>query len=263
MSAAGSRPVYDRIGLGYRNTRQADPHIAARIAAALGDARTVVNVGAGTGNYEPGDRELVVGVDPARAMLGQRPPAAGPAVLGVAESLPFPDHAFDAALAVLTVHHWRDRERGLAELVRVAPRQVCFLFETAMTDRFWLVAEYFPEILDLGSERAAPSTAMLREHLDVERVEVVPVPADCVDGFAGCYWNRPEAYLRPEVRAGMSSFAQLDDAVVARGVQHLEADLANGVWDAHHGELRARADYDLGYRLVIAGNADSGREGPG
>ncbi len=249
--------VYERIGIGYRRTRHADPHIAARITAALGAARRIVNVGAGTGNYEPTDRE-VVAVEPARAMLEQRASTAAPAVQGAAEALPFDDDAFDVALAVLTIHHWRDRAAGLAELRRVAPAQVCFVFETAMTDSFWLVAEYFPEILQLGSEQAAPSTAMLREHLEVERVEVVPVPADCVDGFAGCYWNRPEAYLDPEVRAGMSSFAQLDPAVAARGVERLRADLRTGAWEAKHGELRERSEYDLGYRLVISGRIGAG-----
>jgi SAM-dependent methyltransferase len=216
-----------------------------------------VNVGAGTGNYEPTGRELVVAVEPARAMLEQRPRGGPPAVQAMAELLPFPGGAFDVALAVLTLHHWRDLASGLGELRRVARRQVLFVFDTAMTDSFWLVTEYFPEILDLGSERAAPSVTALAEHLDVRRVDVVPVPSDCIDGFAGCYWNRPEAYLDPAVRAGMSSFAQLDDSVAARGVERLRGDLHSGVWDARHGDLRTLAEYDLGYRLVIAGGVET------
>src|SRR5260221_13235990 len=129
-----------------------------------------------------------------------------------------------------------------------------------MTDRFWLVADYFPEILELASERAAPSLDTLAEHLDVRRVEMVPVPADCTDGFGGCYWNRPEAYLDPVVRAGMSSFAQLDRVVEARGVERLREALRSGEWDAHYGELRRRPEHDLGYRLVIAGGPETGGE---
>jgi SAM-dependent methyltransferase len=212
-----------------------------------------VNVGAGTGNYEPAGRDLLVAVEPARAMLDQRAAGAAPAVQAVAEALPFPDGTFDVALAVLTVHHWRDLPTGLVEMGRVARRQVLYVFDTTMTDSFWLVTDYFPEILDLGSERAAPSIAALAEHLDVQRVEVVPVPSDCTDGFAGCYWNRPEAYLDPVVRAGMSSFAQLDRDVEARGVERLRSALESGTWDAHYGALRTQPEHDLGYRIVIAG----------
>ena len=246
--------VYDRIGVGYPRTRRADPRIAARIDAAIGEARRVVNVGAGTGNYEPVGRD-VVAVEPARAMLDQRPAGASPSVRAVAEALPFAADSFDTALAILTVHHWRDLAAGLAELRRVAARQVAFVFDTAMTDGLWLTNDYFPEILDLDSERSAPSLATLAEHLDVRRIEVVPVPADCVDGFGGCYWNRPEAYLDPTVRAGMSSFAKLDDEVEAQGVARLQAALDSGAWDARHGNLRALAEYDVGYRLIIAGGS--------
>jgi SAM-dependent methyltransferase len=198
-------------------------------------------------------------VEPALAMIEQRAIGAPPAVRAVAESLPFPADSFDAALAVLTVHHWRDLAAGLAEMRRVAARQVIFTFDTAMTDTNWLVTDYFPEILDLGSERAAPSIPQLREHLDVRRVEVVPIPADCTDGFAGCYWNRPEAYLDPVVRAGMSSFSQLDDAIEVRGVERLRDALRSGAWDDRYGRLRSKPEHDVGYKLVIAGEAD----GPG
>jgi SAM-dependent methyltransferase len=253
-------PVYDRIGIGYQQARRPDPRIASAIAAAIGDAARVVNVGAGTGNYEPPGRDLLVAVEPARAMLEQRARDAAPAVQAVAESLPFPDATFDVALAVLTVHHWRDLAMGLAEMRRVADRQVLYVFDTAMTDAFWLVTDYFPEILELYSERAAPSIAQLAEHLDVRRVESVPVPADCTDGFGGCYWNRPEAYLDPAVRAGMSSFAQLDHDVEARGLERLRHALESGAWDARYGDLRTRPEHDLGYRIVIAGGAPTTAE---
>jgi hypothetical protein len=134
---------------------------------------------------------------------------------------------------------------------------VLYVFDTTMTDSFWLVTDYFPEILDLGSERAAPSISALAEHLDVRRVEVVPVPSDCTDGFGGCYWNRPEAYLDPVVRAGMSSFAQLDGDVEARGVERLRSALRSGAWDTRYGALRTQREHDLGYRIVIGGGAET------
>lgn len=246
---------YDTIGVTYSSTRRADPRVAARIVDALGDAwrvRRVVNVGAGTGNYEPTDR-AVVAVDPSQTMLRQRSRGSAPAVCASAEELPFREDAFDAALAVLTVHHWTDLDAGLREMQRVAPRQVVFFFEPDWADRLWLVSEYFPEILDLGTERTAPGSAVLGEMLAIRRVEAVPVPADCVDGFGGCFWNRPEKYLDPAVQEGMSCFAQLDPDVRARGTERLRHDIASGAWDERHGSLRTMREADLGYRLLVAG----------
>ena len=245
---------YDTIGRTYATTRRTDPRIAARIHAALGDARRILNIGAGTGSYEPEDRE-VVAIDPSITMLGQRAPGAAPAVRAVAEALPFGDRRFDAAMTTLTVHHWNDVERGLREMRRVAARQVIFFFDRATTIDLWLVAEYFPEVLELPTERAAPDPAALARVLDVNSIEPVPVPADCVDGFGGCYWNRPEAYLDPQVQDGMSSFAQLDPETRGRGTERLRRDLESGAWDARHGELRALSEIDLGYRLLVAGVA--------
>ena len=243
---------YDSIGTTYAATRRTEPRIAARIHAALGEADRVVNIGAGTGSYEPADRS-VIAIEPSTTMLQQRPADAAPVVRAIAEALPFPDRAFDAALAVLTVHHWTDIERGLLEMQRVATRQVVLFFEPSWVAEFWLVREYFLEILALGSERAAPSAARLSRTLANAHSEPVPVPADCVDGFGGSCWNRPEAYLEPAVQDGMSSFAQLDPQVRARGTERLRRDLASGAWDARHGDLRERSEMDLGYRLLVAG----------
>jgi SAM-dependent methyltransferase len=253
---------YDTIGRTYSSTRRTDPRIEARIAAALDDGITdaggraeemrVVNVGAGAGSYEPADR-FVVAADPSVTMLRQRRSDAAPALLARAEALPFADEAFDAALASLTVHHWDDLERGLREMQRVARRQVIFFFEPSLASSLWFVVEYFPEILDLGSERAAPGLDRLAATLAVRHVEPVPVTADCRDGFAGCYWNRPEAYLDPVVQDGISSFAQLDPEVRRAGTEQLRRDLASGVWDDRHGDLRDLAEIDLGYRLLVAG----------
>ncbi len=243
---------YDTIGRTYATTRRTEPRIAARIHAALGDARRILNIGAGTGSYEPADRD-VVAIDPSTTMLAQREPGAAPAVRAVAEALPFIDGAFDAAMTTLTVHHWTDLERGLHEMQRVAARQVIFFFDVGTTNDLWLIDEYFPEVLDLPSERAAPGVTALARVLDVTRVEPVPVPSDCLDGFGGSFWNRPEAYLDPRVQDGMSSFAQLDPETRARGTERLRRDLESGAWDARHGELRTLPELDLGYRLLVAG----------
>ena len=243
---------YDRIGTTYAATRRPEPRFAQRIDAALGDADRVVNVGAGTGSYEPGHRSLVA-LDPSVTMLGQRPVRAAPAVLAGAEAMPFADGAFDAAMAVLTLHHWNDLERGLLEMQRVARRQVVVFFEPSASDSLWLFGEYFPETQALGSERTAPGLARLAGLLPVRHVESLLVPADCCDGFGGCYWNRPEAYLDPVVQAGISSLAQLDPEARYRGTERLRSDLDTGVWDARHGHLRALDEIDIGYRLLVAG----------
>lgn len=244
--------AYERLGRGYTLTRRPDPRIADHIDRALGGARTVLNVGAGAGSYEPANRQ-VIAVEPAAAMVAQRPRGSAPVVRGVAEALPFRDRTFDAALAVLTVHHWPDLAAGLAELRRTATCQVIFNCEPAMAHRFWLVDEYFPEVRELSSERSLPSVSQLALHLSLRGVLEVPVPADCVDGFTGAFWCRPEAYLDPVVRAGMSSLAQLPPQTIARGSERLRSDLDSGAWDRRHGSLRALSEYDLGYRLVLAG----------
>jgi SAM-dependent methyltransferase len=243
---------YDDIGRTYAHTRRPDPRIAAQIDAAIGDAGSVLNVGAGTGSYEP-DRPRVVALEPSRTMIEQRSPDAAPAVQGMAEQLPFGDGTFDVVMGTLTLHHWTDLAAGLAEVRRVGRRQVFLLFDNDDRDTFWLVDDYFPEIDDLPSEQAAPTVAVLREHLDVRRVEPVPVPADCVDGFGAAFWNRPEAHLEPEVMAGMSWTSLLEPGLLAERVEALRADLASGAWDRRHGHLRDEAEHDYGYRLVVAG----------
>ncbi len=253
MSLAGKK--YDAIGVTYSATRRTDPRIAAQIETALGSAHTIVNVGAGTGNYEPRDRN-VVAVEPSLTMIGQRPVGTAPCVRGVAEALPFPDATFDAALAVLTVHHWRDLERGIAEVQRVARRQVVFTFEPSLSDEFWLVRDYFPEVRDLPQERRLPDCEAVRGMFGAgagagASLTRVLVPADCVDGFGGSYWNRPEVYLDPHVQDGMSMFALLDPTIRVRGTERLRADLASGRWDENYGRLRALTEIDLGYRLLV------------
>ncbi|MEV0228240.1 class I SAM-dependent methyltransferase [Nonomuraea sp. NPDC050786] len=244
---------YQTIGLGYSHHRRPDPRIAALIDQALGSARTVINVGAGTGSYEPRGRE-VTAVEPSTVMIEQRAPGSAPVVQGYAESLPFPDQSFDAAMAILTVHHWSDAAAGLAELRRVSARQVVLTWDPAVSARFWLVAEYLPEIAVADARLAALDA--VRTHLERDGAPVavvpVPVPADCTDGFLGAYWRRPHRYLDPQVRAAISALAILDQEQVERAVRRLDADLATGRWHERHRALLDADALDLGYRLVMA-----------
>jgi SAM-dependent methyltransferase len=244
-------PIYDRIGRRYAQRRQPDPRIAARVTRALGDARTIVNVGAGSGSYEPRDRQ-VVAIEPSDVMIMQRPREAAPVVRGVAEALPFSNNQFDAALAVLTVHHWTDANRGLAELQRVARRQVIFTWDPKHLARFWFTRDYLPEAvaLDAGFTTLEPTL----ELLGAATVEPVLVPQDCQDGFFAAYWRRPEAYLDPDVRAGISGFGILDLSLVERALELLADDLATGKWYRRNEQLLELDEIDLGYRLVIAGS---------
>jgi SAM-dependent methyltransferase len=243
--------VYDEIGHSYVVTRQPDTRIAAAIRAALGEARTVLNVGAGTGSYEPADLQ-VVAVEPSRTMIQQRPAGTAPVVQAVAEHLPWSDAAFDATLAILTVHHWHDRAAGLAELRRVARHRVVLLtWDPTCRDAFWLIIRYLPEILALDVPRF-PSMAELSHCLGQIEARPVPIPHDCQDGFLGAFWRRPEAYLDPNVRRAISGFAQLPSEVVDAGLAHLAEDIRSGQWDTQFGWVRDQTSLDLGYRLIIA-----------
>ena len=249
MSDAGGR--YDSIGRSYARTRREDPRIAAQVCSALGRG-SLVNVGAGSGNYEPTDR-TVVAVEPSMQMIRQRAGRRAPAVRGVAESLPFADDSFEVAMAVLTIHHWSDPVAGLVEMSRVAARQVVFFFEPLQTHGFWAL-EYFPAALSLPTEKDPPGELVLRAHLHVTEVRQVLVPHDCTDGFGVAFWARPEAYLNPEVQAGMSWLAMLPQHERQQGAARLRADLSSGEWDRRHGHLRQRDAFDGGYRIAIAGS---------
>jgi SAM-dependent methyltransferase len=242
---------YDVIGRSYAATRATDPRIAAAIWDALGDARTVVNVGAGTGSYEPPDRD-VTAVEPSAVMIAQRPPDAAPAVQAPAEALPFEDASFDAAMAVLTIHHWTDWRAGIEELHRVARRVVVLSWDPSFAGRLWISAEYFPQLIDEDVEHF-PSLADQVGALRALRVSPVPVPADCRDGFYGAHWRRPEAYLDPLVRAGISTMAKRAPGELDAGLARLEEDLRTGAWTERHADLLALDELDLGYRLLVSG----------
>jgi len=243
----GARATYDRIGVDYSARRKPDERIAALIHAGLGKARTVLNVGAGTGNYEPADRQ-VTALEPSAEMIRQRPPGAAPVVQGYAEELPFADNSFDAAMAVLTVHHWSDQPRGLAELRRVATGPVVIFTFDPDGHEGWL-GDYLPELAALDAEIMPPLSAYERALGPVE-INSVPIPADCTDGFLAAYWRRPEAYLDPRVRSGISSFWKIPnvDAAMAR----LAHDLETGEWHRRYAHLLELDEFDAGYRLVVA-----------
>jgi len=240
--------LYDRIGLNYAELRRPDPRIAAMIDAALGDAATVVNVGAGTGSYEPTDRG-VLAVEPSDVMIAQRPARAAPCLRGTAEVLPLADKSVDAAMGVLTFHHWTDQARGLAEMARVARKRIVLLSWVPDEGPFWLTEDYFPEIMVMDRQTfpATPiMTALLERVIGPVTVTPVPTPHDCTDGVLGAYWRRPEAYLIPEVRSAISSFSQFD---AEPGLARLRADLDGGRWLECNGDLMGREALDVGYRI--------------
>lgn len=246
-----SGELYDTIGATYTVTRRTEPRIAAQVWAALGDARTVLNVGAGTGSYEPHDRD-VVAVEPSALMRSQRPAGAAPCVDADAANLPFEDQSFDAAMAFATIHHWPDPIAGLRELRRVARRVVVFTADTradAWHGRFWLTRDYLPEVAGLLVGR--PSLTELAEAIDA-RTEPVLIPWDCVDGFFEAHWRRPEAYLNENVRRGVSVWTKVGPDAERRAVQTLRSDLTDGRWAERNRDLVELEAAELGLRLLIA-----------
>ena len=238
--------IYDTIGVDYANLRKPDPRIAQAIHAALGNARTVLNVGAGTGSYEPGHRE-VAALEPSAEMIAQRSSQAAPVVQGTAEDLPFADDSFDAAMGVLTVHHWSDQAKGLAEMRRVARDRIVLLTFDPENRVQWLL-DYWPKLADLDA-RIMPKLSLYGEVLGQVEIVPVPIPHDCTDGFLYAYWRRPHAYLDPAVRKSISSFWKIDaDAGLAR----LAKDLDSGAWEARYRELLTRNEIDAGYCLLLA-----------
>ncbi len=245
-----SAQLYDTIGATYTVTRRTEPRIAAQIWAALGDARTVLNVGAGTGSYEPTGPD-VTAVEPSALMRGQRPAGAAPCVAGAAENLPFEDQSFDAAMAFATLHHWRDPIAGLREMRRVARRVVVFTHDTSESGwlrQFWLTRDYLPEVADFLVDR--PSLIELASAIGARTVPVL-IPWDCADGFFEAYWRRPEAYLDDHVRRGMSVWTRVGPEAEQRAVRSLRDDLASGQWAERNRDLVALDAAELGLRLLV------------
>jgi SAM-dependent methyltransferase len=244
-----SGAAYNEIGGNYSDFRRAEPRIEARIWAALGDARSVVNVGAGSGSYEPRDRE-VIAVEPSPVMIAQRPEDAAPALQGVAEALPLGDQSVDAAMAVFTIHHWDDLDAGLAEMRRVARQRIVLLtIDAAKNAEVWTLAEYFPEAMAL-EEEVMPSIASLEASLPAATIETVPLPNRCRDEFTSALWDRPELFLEPATLRASSLWHRLAPEAIERGQERLRADLESGRWDEVHGRLRTLPELDIGARLI-------------
>jgi SAM-dependent methyltransferase len=241
---------YDASRAAYTATRRTDPRIAAAVERGLGDARSVLNVGAGAGSYESPDRE-VIAVEPSATMRAQRPPGAE-AIDARAESLPFDDDSADAGTAILTLHHWEDPIAGLRELRRVVRGPVVVLtFDPDAAESLWLVRDYLPELAAVDRARF-PTIDATVDALGGASVERVPIPHDCRDGFLGAYWRRPERYLEPAVRPGISTFGELDPDILERALERLRNDLDSGAWRRRYGGLLSQAELDVGYRLVVS-----------
>jgi SAM-dependent methyltransferase len=252
--------AYDRIGVGYGEHRRADPRIAARIEAALGDARSVVNVGAGTGSYEPRDRE-VTAVEPSAKMISQRPAGAAPVVQASAESLPFGADSFDAALAVLTAHHWADLSTGLNEMRRVARlRIVMVTFDPVALEDLWITADYFPQMLELKRPSGANSRDLARM-LPASASSSLPVPRDCTDLFFAALWARPEMLFDEDVVRPMWVWQSIPEEARQAGRMRLAADLESGAWEERYGHLRQQSELDVGLRLIVSELGGSGTPG--
>jgi len=247
---AQRRVDYDEHGVRYSRGRRADPRIEARIHAALGDAEAVVNVGAGTGSYEPRDR-WVLAVEPSATMRAQRPPSAAPAIDARAESLPLDDDSVDAAMACVTIHHWHPRDAGLVEMRRVARGPVVvFTFDLDRLPPWQL------DYLRVGVEIERPRFGSIDEVAAAlggrTQIETIPTPADCRDGFFEAFWNRPEALLDPDVRASQSLWELLDEGVEEEIIERLARDLESGLWDERYGHLREMESFEGSLRLVVS-----------
>jgi SAM-dependent methyltransferase len=244
-----SVPAYDSIGLTYTDFRRADPRIEQRVWAALGDAGSVLNVGAGSGSYEPRDRE-VIAVEPSPVMIAQRPDGAAPALEGIAEALQLAEKSVDEAMGIYKIQNWRDLAAGLAEMRRVARKRIVLLtIDAEKNAEIWTLAEYFPEAMEAEEEKM-PTMRALEALLPKAEIEAVSMPSRCQDEFTSALWDRPELFLDPAVLRSSSLWHSLPPAMIERGQERLRADLKSGRWDERHGHLRTLPELDIGLRLI-------------
>lgn len=246
---------YDTHGAGYATVRRTDPRIAAWVSQALGDAATIVNVGAGAGSYEPLDRH-VIAIEPSAAMRAQRPATHAPAIIGFAEALPLDDRSVDAAMAMITVHQWSDTARGLGELRRVSRGPVVVLaFDGDVLPAYWL-NDYAPEVIAVERRRYPAISAIAAAIGTTAEVTSIPIPLDCTDGFTEAFYGRPERLLEDGVRRAQSSWGFVGPEVEPRFVEALSADLASGRWDERYGALRTQPQFEGSLRLIVGAPDD-------
>lgn len=241
---------YDKNQHDYASNRKADPRIEQLVWERLGDSQSVINVGAGTGSYEPPDK-YVVAVEPSSVMRGMRTLLGrNPAVNAVAQNLPFDDGSFDASLAILTIHHWPDLRAGLAEMRRVTRKTMILLtYDPAGLDSFWN-AEYFPEVVEAERGRYPTITSLTSLFDAVTTVIPIPIPLDCTDGFQEAFYGRPEAFLREEVRRAQSAWGFVDQPTERRLISNFAEALRNGSWDKAYGHYRTAPTFTGAFRLV-------------
>jgi SAM-dependent methyltransferase len=240
--------IYDRIGAGYHHSRQADSNLTSLIRQALSGAERIINIGAGTGSYEPEDARLLA-VEPSATMIAQRPHNAHPAILARADDIPVTDQSFTHAMTVLSMHHWPDRAAAFAEIKRITSQKFIAVTWLPENHNFWLTADYFPEIQTID-EQIFPSEAEWQEHFSHTTIQPIMIPADCQDGFLAAFWQRPERYLDARVRQAMSTFGKIKH--LDEGLNRLRKDLANGAWHRRYGQLLNEDSFDAGYRLFTA-----------
>lgn len=243
---------YDQLGKKYSSHRQTDERIAQYVYTELADAKTILNVGSGAGSYEPPDK-YVIAVEPSVAMRQQRlDNKRVPAINAKADNLPFDDHSFDASMAIVTVHHWPDLDKGLKEIRRVTKHQVVIMtFDPGQLDSFWN-AEYFPEVIEVEKARY-PTIAAIKDSLGGQcKVISIPIPLDCKDGFQEAFYGRPEAFLDKEIRLSQSAWGFIPDEVQEEMVRRLKTDLENGNWDKKYGHLRTQKTFTCALKLIVS-----------
>ena len=237
---------YDKIAKQYQSFRKPDKRIASRISKHTKGTQKVINVGAGTGAYEPTHCDIIA-IEPSQEMIAKRKVTPATIIQGVAENLPFDDNEFDVAMGILTIHHWSDIPQGLGEMLRVSKQKVVLLTWIDDSPKFWL-EDYFPEMRVID-KALFPTLDELDQLMGGISSEVVEVPSDCTDGFMCAYWKRPDAYLSAGVRAAISTFARMKN--VEAGLAQLSCDISSGKWYRKQEHLLSKDSLDLGYRLVV------------
>jgi SAM-dependent methyltransferase len=240
--------LYDAIGINYSVTRCTDPKIAKQLYAEFQGATRIVNIGAGTGSYEPDNVELVA-VEPSSEMISQRKPGSHRVEKASAEKLPFDDGSFSHAITVNSMHHWKDRALAFSEINRVATERFVAITWDPSSEPFWLTRDYFPEIYEMD-KRIFPDMKEFDGYFDQVKVRPLQIPSDCQDGLLAAFWKRPEAYLSSKVRQSISPFAKIEN--LSEGLRKLEDDLATGAWAKNNHAILSQSSLDVGYKIISA-----------